>query len=78
MPEQIAAKMTSWSDPVKENESERVQLNAVYADKGINKEWAKYTPAGQLSLTIDNPKAQGFFKKGVEYMVTIREALPGE
>jgi hypothetical protein len=58
--------------------SENVQLNAVYAEQGINKSWATATPCGQLTLTIDNPDAQKFFQAGREYIVTIREAQPGE
>lgn len=83
MERQIVAKMACWQDPkVSENadgsKSESIALNAVYGEEGVNKEWARYTPAGSLQLVIDNPPAQGFFQRGKEYIVTIREAQPGE
>jgi hypothetical protein len=74
----ITAKMSVWSDPEKQGNTERVTLNAVYAEQGVNKSWATSTPSGSLTLGIDNPSAQGFFAKGKEYIVTIREAQPGE
>ncbi len=78
MPTQILAKMKSWNDPQKQGNSELVRLNAVYAEHGVNEAWATSTPSGTLSLTIDNPNAQGFFKRDVEYLISIREATPGE
>lgn len=74
----ITAKMSSHSDPTRNGGSENVSLYAVYAADGVNKKWSTMTPCGQLSLTIDNPNAQGFIVKGKEYIVTIREAKPGE
>lgn len=70
--------MACWSDPKVEHEQENVHLNAVYGEDGINKQWSKWTPAGSLNLSISNPDAQGFFRAGKEYIVTIREAQPGE
>lgn len=70
--------MSMWNKPTVVGNSEQVQLNAVYAETGINKQWAQSTPAGQLTLTIDNPAAQGFFETGKEYLITIREAAAGE
>lgn len=78
MERQIAAKMTMWSDPTINGNTEQVTLNAVSDSKGVNKTWAQCTPAGMLSLSIDNPAAQKFFQKGKEYIITIREARPGE
>jgi hypothetical protein len=74
----IRLKMTSWSAPTMQGDSEQVQLNAVYAETGINKEWSNYTPCAQLTATIDNPGAQQFIQAGKEYIVEIREAQPGE
>lgn len=78
VPRSIAAKMSCWDDPKRQTNSEIVQLNAVYSETGVNKTWAQSTPSGSLNLTIDNPAAQGFFKKGKEYILIIREAQPGE
>lgn len=70
--------MKAWNEPTKQGNSENVQLNAVYAEEGVNKSWATSTPSGSLSLTIDNPGAQGFFHKDKEYIILIREAVAGE
>lgn len=51
--------------------SEKVHLMAV-ADEA-NKEWAKWTPSGQLSMQIDNPDAQGRFKPGGYYFLDFAE-----
>jgi hypothetical protein len=36
-----------------------------------NKDWAKYTPAGSLSMTIGNPAAQGALKEGQSFYLDI-------
>ena len=77
-PTAIAAKMKCHNQPKIEYGSENISLSAVYAEEGINKAWATSTPSGALSLGINNPGAQGFFQAGKEYIVTIREAQPGE
>lgn len=75
----ITAKMACHSTPTVDTYgNEIVALNAVYAEEGVNKQWAQSTPSGNLSLWINNPAAQGFFAGGKEYIVTIREAQPGE
>ncbi len=56
-----------------EKYNETVSLLAVYANIGPNAEWSKATPAGHVSLTIDNPKAWGHFKKGAFYFVDFFE-----
>lgn len=56
-----------------EKYSETVSLMAVYGQDGPNAEWAKSTPAGTTSLTIDNPKAWGHFKKDAYYFVDFFE-----
>ncbi|WP_316184761.1 MULTISPECIES: hypothetical protein [unclassified Bradyrhizobium] len=41
-----------------------------YADgdvEGTNKSWSKWTPSGQLSITITNPDAIDAFEKGKAY-----------
>jgi hypothetical protein len=74
----LTAKMVCHNPPNRIGEHENIALSAVYAEDGINKQWASSTPCGQLTLTIDNPAAQGFFSAGKEYIVTVREAQPGE
>lgn len=48
-------------------ESKRVKLSAV-ADEA-NKSWSKWTPGGDVSLTINNPDAFAQFKVGEFYFV---------
>lgn len=74
----ITAKMRCWDVPAKQGNTEQIELSAVTDNTGINKKWAAATPSGQLRLGIDNPSAQGFFQKDKEYIITIREAKPGE
>jgi hypothetical protein len=74
----IVAKMKCYGPPQRNGSHESVSLSAVYAETGVNKEWATATPSGSLSLSIDNPSAQGFIQADKEYIVTIREAQPGE
>lgn len=73
----ITAKMVCHKDPNKGSYDE-VQMNAVYAETGVNKSWAESTPCGGLNLTITNPDARGFIVPGKEYIITIREATSGE
>lgn len=55
--------------------SEQVTLHAVYGKEGTdNATWAKYTPSGSLSLTIDNPEAWGQFEVGEEYFIDVTPA----
>jgi hypothetical protein len=51
---------------------EEVGMGVVYGD-GANKEWAKWTPAGQLSLTISNPEAFHKVKPGQFFFVDLIE-----
>lgn len=48
----------------------QIKLNAVY-DDGIpeNARFAKYTPSGQIEITIDNPPASDQFVNGQEFYV---------
>ena len=48
--------------------SRRVDLSAVCSDENLeNQSFNKATPDGTLSMSIDNPKAQDYFKPGKEY-----------
>lgn len=64
----------STSDVHGDKYSESVKLHAVTDETEDNKSWAKATPAGQLSMTIDNPKAFESFRQGDEYYLTIEKA----
>lgn len=49
-------------------QSQNVALTAVICGSEENKSFSKYTPAGNLNITIsDNTQAFGFFAEGVEY-----------
>lgn len=46
-----------------------VKLSAVNGDKKENESWAKYTPCGDLTMSIDNPEAYDAFELGKEYFL---------
>jgi hypothetical protein len=46
-------------------DTEEVHLEAVQGEE--NKEWSKWTPCGQLSMTINNPGALDAFEVGKDY-----------
>ncbi len=52
--------------------NEQVTLHAVADD--ANKGWAKWTPAGGATLTINNEDAKGKFVQGKTYFVDFTEA----
>lgn len=56
-----------------ETKSEIVELRAVY-EGDANKNWAKWTPNGHLSMTISQDGAQGRFEPGKEYFLDITPA----
>lgn len=51
-----------------------VRLHAVYEGSEENKTFWKYTPAGQITLTISNPSASEMFVLGKEIYVDFSEA----
>jgi len=53
-----------------------VTLQPVYGDgeDGENKDWSKWTPSGELRLTITNPDAYEQFKLGKAYFVDFTAA----
>jgi hypothetical protein len=66
----VRAKMQCWE--VSQNGgTENIRLHAVTGGSDENKQWAKYTPCGDLTLSIDNPDAQGKFVQGKEYFIDI-------
>lgn len=57
----------------KEVTQETVALQPVYED-GANSQWSKYTPSGEISLTITNPEAYKQFELGKAYFVDFSPA----
>jgi hypothetical protein len=45
-----------------------------YGDGEVNKTWSKYTPSGQLQITITNPAAIDAFEKGKAYYLDFTPA----
>jgi hypothetical protein len=56
-------------------EGERVSLTAAVEGEA-NRSWSKWTPSGQIAMTITNPDAVEFFKPGREYLLTFEAAEP--
>jgi hypothetical protein len=56
--------------------NEHVRFDAAIDDG--NKSWSKWTPSGQLSMTISNPQAQGKFQEGKLYYLDFSEAPAAE
>lgn len=70
----VKAKFTC-SDVQENPNSKTANLHAVYSTEGENADFAKATPAGNLSITIDNETpASGFFEQGKDYYLTFEEA----
>ena len=45
-----------------------------YGDGKVNESWSKYTPSGQLQITITNPAAIDAFEKGKAYYLDFTPA----
>ena len=52
--------------------SEEIELTAVYG--GTNEAWSKWTPSGQLRMTINNPNTQGKITPEKCYYIDLIEA----
>lgn len=57
------------SGALEENSTWTIRLQPVYGDSPENKEWSKWTPSGEVSLQITNPKAVDQFQLGQAYFV---------
>ena len=61
--------------------SEEISMSAVYSeqDGAANKQWAKWTPCGQLKFTVTNTAALGRVLPGQYYLLdlvpTTKESL---
>lgn len=60
----------------KQGENELVTLNAVASalPNDPNHEWSKYTPSGELRMTLSNPDAQGKLEQGKSYFLDLTPA----
>lgn len=47
-----------------------VRLVPTYDENGPNKAWSKWTPAGEIKMTITNPPAAAAFVPGADYTIT--------
>jgi hypothetical protein len=56
-----------------EVQAEEITASAVYSDKdgSANKQWAKWTPIGALSFTVNNPAALGKVLPGQFFYVDL-------
>ncbi|TVY09884.1 hypothetical protein [Paenibacillus cremeus] len=50
-------------------EGNSVRLEAVISGSEENEQFWKYTPFGQIQMSVDNEKAQEQFEEGKEYYV---------
>lgn len=57
------------------NSQEEVTLAPVYGGSEENRQWSKFTPAGEIKMTITAEGAIGQFKLGGEYYVDFTPAL---
>lgn len=83
MLEQVVAKMQCHMNQPQKVGSEgynTIQLGAVYAgyekdkENGENAIFGKWTPSGEVRMSICNPAANEFFKEGKKYYITFTEA----
>jgi hypothetical protein len=63
---------TCSADGIYADKQEEVVLSAVCGK--TNEQWSKWTPSGTLTMTINNPDAQGKFKPTQCYYLDITEA----
>ena len=58
------------------NDPVLVRLQAVFGGENdeANRSWSKWTPSGELFMSITNPAAHAEFKTGRCYFITVAEA----
>lgn len=74
MPEVRAKFKVRSVEKTPDGEGEQVMLMAVTDDSPENKTWSKYTPAGQITMTINNPECFGKYVPGKEMFVDFTPA----
>ncbi|CAH1230733.1 hypothetical protein PAECIP111891_06738 [Paenibacillus allorhizoplanae] len=57
-----------------QKEGNNLRLEVVISGSEENKDFWKYTPAGQIQMSVDNEKAQEQFEVGKEYYVDFTPA----
>lgn len=55
------------------NDIKQVKFDAAVAGEE-NKDWSKWTPAGQIDMQITNPAAHSQFEVGKSYFLTFEPA----
>ena len=60
-------------------EAKYIRLQAVYGgdDDKENRDWSKWTPSGELAMTVTNPDAFNQFKIGKCYFIDMNEVIVG-
>ena len=81
--DKVVAKMQCHLNKAQEHSTEghhTIRLGCVYAgyekdkENGENAVFGKYTPFGELQMSVCNPAAVEFIKEGKKYYVTLTEA----
>ena len=63
----IRAKFECYSVKKLNNDSEELEFLAVTSDSEENRTWSKWTPSGNIKMTITNPDIFGKFIPGKKY-----------
>lgn len=61
---------------LKTESGETIELTAVTKHREGNETWAKYTPSGDIKMSVTNPSCFGFYVPGKEYFLDITLAEP--
>lgn len=69
--------MTHSPGPTEHNAFAEVKLGVVTSGEG-NESWSKYTPSGEINMSITNMDAVDQFDLGKEYLVTFEAAEDAE
>lgn len=64
--EKVRAKFTC-TKAVKTEYGTELSMWALYSDNPEDNTYSKYTPSGQITMIVDNPSAEEFFKPGEKY-----------
>lgn len=75
-PTSVIAKFTAeMNQPSSSNDCNDITLRAVYADGNEeNKRFFKWTPTGQINMSVVSQETAGFFEPGEDYFVTFTKA----
>lgn len=46
------------------------------AEDGVNSNWSRWTPTGELTMTVMNPAAHDYFQPGQVYNLTLTKHQP--